>query len=621
MQPGEWPSPLHAKDVAKAGVSAAWPSIVGEDIWWVETRPEEAGRRVIVSQKYGDLIDSPFSSSTQVHEYGGRSYLGIAHENEYTLYFVNKSDQRIYRKLGSNQPIALTPDSEKRYRYAELIKVGEEIWCVRESVIEHQTTREIVAITESGHIRILMAGHQFYSNLRISPDGKYLTWISWEHPLMPWDGTQLLIAKIEQGELRDKRKLAGSDTNPVLSPEWLDERTLLYIDEESGWWNPWLVTIDGVRSAVVREESEWGFPGWQLGYVGIAVLHDGRFVGIHGPVDQRKMALVDPKTRKIQDFDTEFTHFVPSFASNGKRIVAFAANSKNFATLIELNPDTLALESIIRPNPLPLEHSFAPDIREVSISGKSRDVHVILHLPRHPELKVSGPTPLLIQLHGGPTANSSATVQLDYLFWTTRGFTIADVNYGGSTGYGSAYRHLLDGQWGVVDYEDVITTVEYLMQQGIADPNRIFIEGGSAGGFTVLNSLVHSNLFTAGADYYGVAELSMLATDTHDFESRYLDSMIGPYPERKDLYDQRSPLTHAENLATPLIIFQGTEDKVVPPSQSEAFRDICERKGLRHKYFAFEGEGHGFVKSETIITSLEETLLFFGEAGNFSPQL
>jgi dipeptidyl aminopeptidase/acylaminoacyl peptidase len=212
-------------------------------------------------------------------------------------------------------------------------------------------------------------------------------------------------------------------------------------------------------------------------------------------------------------------------------------------------------------------------------------------------------------------------VQLDYLFWTTRGFTIADVNYGGSTGYGSAYRHLLDGQWGVVDYEDVITTVEYLMQQGIADRKRIFIEGGSAGGFTVLNSLVHSNLFTAGADYYGVAELSMLATDTHDFESRYLDSMIGPYPERKDLYDQRSPLTHAENLATPLIIFQGTEDKVVPPSQSEAFRDICERKGLKHKYFAFEGEGHGFVKSESIITSLEETLLFFGEAGNFSPQL
>jgi dipeptidyl aminopeptidase/acylaminoacyl peptidase len=212
-------------------------------------------------------------------------------------------------------------------------------------------------------------------------------------------------------------------------------------------------------------------------------------------------------------------------------------------------------------------------------------------------------------------------VKLDYLYWTSRGFTIADINYGGSTGYGSSYRHLLDGQWGVIDYEDVITTVEYLKKEGIADGDKVFIEGGSAGGFTVLNALVHSDVFAAGADYFGVAELSMLATDTHDFESRYLDSMIGPYPHRKDLYDQRSPLTHAEELNTPLIIFQGTDDKVVPPSQSEAFRDVCARKGIKHKYFAFEGEGHGFVKAESIITSLEESLIFFGEAGGFSPKL
>jgi dipeptidyl aminopeptidase/acylaminoacyl peptidase len=277
------------------------------------------------------------------------------------------------------------------------------------------------------------------------------------------------------------------------------------------------------------------------------------------------------------------------------------------------------VSKVLRPNPFPVAKSFAPEIEEISIPGQGHAVQVILHHAANPEFKVTGPTPLLVQVHGGPTAHSSAVAQLDYLYWTSRGFTIADVNYGGSTGYGSKYRHLLDGKWGIVDYEDVITTVKHLVNVGVADPKRTFISGGSAGGFTVLNALLHSDVFAAGADYYGVAELSALATDTHDFESRYLDSMIGPYPERKDLYLERSPLTHSDKLNTPLIIFQGLDDKVVPPSQSEAFRDVCVRKSIKHKYFPFAGEGHGFVKSDSIITSLEEELKFYGEAGDFNP--
>lgn len=619
--PGEWESPLRASDIAKAGVSASWPAIVGEDIWWVETRPEESGRRVIVSEKRGDLINEPFSASHMVHEYGGRSYLGIATDSGYVLYFVNKSDQRIYRATESDSPVAITPDSDRLFRYAELIKVGNEIWCVREDVQGHVTKREIVAITDEGQTRSLISGHQFYAHPRISPDGKHLAWISWEHPLMPWDGTSLYIADIQDGNLTNKRIVAGSEKNPVLSPEWLDSKTLIYIDESSGWWNPWQVTIDGSRSQIIDEPSEWGFPAWQLGYVGVALLDDGRFIGIHGPVDNRKVALVDPRKKTFHDFNTEYTYFSQNYVTDGNRIIIFAANNANFSTLIELDVEKLGVKRVIRPNPLPIDSSFAPEISEMTIPGKGRDVKVIVHKPRHRDNVVDGPTPVLIQVHGGPTAHSPAVPKLDYLYWTTRGFTIADINYGGSTGYGSAYRHLLDGQWGIVDYEDVISTVEYLKSAGIADPSKVFIEGGSAGGFTVLNALVHSNTFAAGADFYGVAELSMLATDTHDFESRYLDSMIGPYPERKDLYDARSPLTHAEKLSTPLIIFQGTEDKVVPPSQSEAFRDVCQRKKIKHKYFAFEGEGHGFVKAESIITSLEESLKFFGEAGGFSPKL
>jgi len=618
-EPGEWVSPLKAADIAKAGVSASWPSIVGDDIWWVETRPEEKGRRVVVSQKRGDLIQAPFSAAHSVHEYGGRSYLGISKKDSFILFFSNKSDQRIYKLVEGNDPVAITPDTNGAHKYAELQVVGDEIWCVREMLDKASCSRDLIAISASGEIRTLVSGHHFYMSPRVSPSGNHLIWISWEHPLMPWDGTELFLADIEAGKVKNKRVIAGNTNNPVLSPEWLDDQTIIYIDEQSGWWNPWRVDLTGNRSQIIKEESEWGFPAWQLGYRSILILKDGNFIGIHGSVDNRKLALVDPKTGEMKDFESEFTHFSPTFASNGERLIAFGASSSAFQTLVEFDIPRLRVKEVIRPNELPIPKSYAPKIKEITVAGKGHDVKVILHHATNPDHPNPGPTPLLVQVHGGPTGNSSAAVALDYLYWTTRGFTIADINYGGSTGYGSKYRHLLDGKWGIVDYEDVISSVEYLVKSGIADPRRIFISGGSAGGFTVLNALINSELFAAGGDYYGVAELTGLATDTHDFESRYLDSMIGPYPERKDLYIERSPLTHAERLSTPLIIFQGLEDKVVPPSQSEAFRDVCVAKKIKHKYFAFEGEGHGFVKAESIITSLEEELKFFGEAGGFLP--
>lgn len=618
-QPGEWVSPLTAADISKAGISASWPSIVGDDVWWLETRPEEKGRKVVVSKNRGDLLPAPFSASHSVHEYGGRSYLGVSTGNEFVLYFSNKSDQRIYRMTLSQTPVPITPDTKGAHKYAEMILVGDEIWCVREIVEDHSCKRDLVAISKAGELRTLVSGHHFYMNPRVSPDGKHLIWVSWEHPLMPWDGTELFLAEIIDGEIKNKRVIAGNKSNPVLSPEWLDNETIIYIDEESGWWNPWSVDVHGKRKQIINERSEWGFPAWQLGYRAISILNEGKFIGVHGPVDARKMALVDPQNGTFKDFDTEFTHFSSTFASDGEGLVAFGASSSSFPTLVELDTETLKVKSVIRPNPLPIAKGFAPEIREVTIKGGERDVKVILHHATHPDHPNPGATPLLIQVHGGPTGNSSANVQLDYLYWTTRGFTIADVNYGGSTGYGSAYRHLLDGKWGIVDYEDVAASVKFLIETGVADPKRVFISGGSAGGFTVLNALIHSDLFVAGGDYYGVAELTGLATDTHDFESRYLDSMIGSFPQREDLYLERSPLTHAEKLTTPLIIFQGLEDKVVPPSQSEAFRDVCVKKGINHKYFAFEGEGHGFIKSESIITSLEEELKFFGQAGGFKP--
>ena len=609
MQPGEWTSPLSAAIVAEAGVSVSWPQFVGDDIWWVESRPAESGRRVIVSQIHGDLIKAPFSASHAVHEMGGRSYLGISEGNSYRIYFSNKNDQRIYLQVGSSQPKPLTPDTGTQDRYAEFIKVKNGIWCVREQVTEHSCKRQLVEVNDQGDIRVLMEGHQFFAHPRISPDGKRLVWISWDHPLMPWDGTTLFLADIEDGKLQNKRPLAGSSTNPVLSPEWIDNENILYLDESSGWWNPWQVNTSGKKQQIVNEESEWGFPAWQLGYQGILPLSDNSFIGIHGPVDNRKLAKVDLVSRKVLDFNSDFTYIAPTFVTDGKKVAAFAASNSTFPTLVQT----------IRENPLPIPSTYAPEINEISIPGNGRDVKVILHRAHNPEFKITGAGPVMIRVHGGPTAHKFATAEIDYLYWTTRGFTIADVNYGGSSGYGAKYRHLLYGNWGIVDYEDVLSTVDYLIKSGIANPKQVFISGGSAGGFTVLNALVHSNIFAAGADYYGVAELTALAEDTHDFESRYLDSMIGPYPEKANLYRERSPLTHADKLSAPLIIFQGTEDKIVPPSQSEMFRDVCIKKGIKYKYFAFEGEGHGFYGSDAIITSLEEELKFFGQAGGFTP--
>ena len=619
MRPGEWRSPLSAAIVAQAGVSVSWPQIVGDDIWWVETRPTEDGRRVIVSQKRGDLIAAPFSASHTVHEMSGRSYLGYEKGDSYRIYFSNRKDQRIYLKISEGAPVALTPDTNGSDRYAEFIKVPNGIWCVREQVHGATCKRQLIEVLDNGNIRTLIDGHQFFAHPRISPDGKHLSWISWDHPFMPWDGTRLFIANIEDGQLSNKRALAGSDTNPVLSPEWIDSKTLIYIDEESGWWNPWKVDVSGRREQIIQEDSEWGFPAWQLGYQGVAILNDRKFVAIHGPVEKRQMVIVDVESKTSREIESEYSYFAPTFCSDGNRTVSIASSYDSFPTLIEIDTKSASIKSVIRPNPLPIPKEYAAPISEIQIPTPNYEIKVIVHSAHNPEYKVEGPTPLLVLIHGGPTGNKFATADIDYLYWTTRGFTIADVNHAGSTGYGAKYRHLLYGNWGVTDYQDVLATVKHLIEIGVADPKKVFISGGSAGGFTVLNALIHSNLFAAGADYYGVAELTALATDTHDFESRYLDSMIGPYPEKADLYNERSPLTHAEKLSTPIIIFQGTEDPIVPPSQSERFRDVCVKKGITHKYFAFEGESHGFVRADSLITSLEENLKFFGAAGGFNP--
>lgn len=621
-KPGSWPSPLTAQMLASASNKNMWSQVVGDDLWWDEMRPSEEGRTLVVSRHHGDLLARPWNASTQVHEYGGLSWLGVARDGKNYLYFINKSDQKIYVTTGGDEPVVFSPVTpvDEIHRYAEMISVGDEIWCVREKHSPGEVTRDIVAIGDDS-LRILDSASHFYSHLRLSKDSSTLSWVCWEHPQMPWDGTEIKVADIKDGSLVSSRVIAGGLEESCLSPEWGFNGELYYISDHSGWWNLWSIDSSGKKSQIIDDASEWGFPLWLLGFRAIQVLDDGRILSSRGPVDARTLVIVDPATGTCTDIDSQLTSFDPTISAGNGKAYAFGASASVISELTEIDLSTLKATTIFS-SASPIDPQFFSHPHQITaVRPDGRNVYAILHPANNPDFEPSEKTPLMVVVHGGPTAHASATLSMKYSYFTTRGIPVVDVNYGGSTGYGREYRNLLRGTWGVVDREDVIAVVDSLIANGTVDENKILIRGGSAGGFTVLNVLVNSDRFAAGASYYGVADCAALATDTHDFESRYLDSMIGKYPEEAELYLERSPLTHADRLNSPLIIFQGLDDKVVPPAQSEAFRDVCVSKGIKHEYHPFEGEGHGFRKASSIISSMESEMKFYGEVLGFTPEL
>jgi len=608
--------------LAVAGNSNTHVQVVGDDLWWDERRPSESGRTLVISKRHGDLLPQPWNASSGVHEYGGISWHGFMRDGLPHLAFVNKSDQRIYITSVGGEPTPFSPESPsgEEHRYIELHYINGEIWCVREKHVGTDVTRAIVAVSESG-VRVLDDASHFYTHIRLSPDGGQLAWVCWEHPQMPWDGTEIKVAHVKEGNLVAPKVVAGSTEESTLNPEWGSGNELFYISDKSGWWNLWSVTPDGVQRHVLDDKSEWGMPLWLFGMTTMIVLDDGRILATHGSVDNQKLIVVDPVSGIGSDIPSEFNHYGWSLAHSDGKAYTFATSPRHRNTLLEIDLKTQS-EKIIFTNPLPVDAAYFSKPYEITAHrADGRPVYGIFYPPTNPGFEPSEKPPLLVMVHGGPTAHESAVISLLHSFFTSRGIAVVEVNYGGSTGYGREYRNLLRGQWGVVDREDTIAVVDHLIDAGEVDGAKVLITGGSAGGFTVLNVLVNSDRFAAGASYYGVADCTALALDTHDFESRYLDSMIGAYPAEAELYKERSPLTHAQNLTSPLIIFQGLDDKVVPPAQSEAIRDICVEKGITHRYFEFEGEGHGFRKASSIITSYEAELTFYGEVLGFTPEL
>jgi dipeptidyl aminopeptidase/acylaminoacyl peptidase len=617
---GSWPSPLSAAEVASSSVRLAWPLLVGDEVWWAESRPAEGGRSAVVRRAadgtVGDVLPQPWNARTRVHEYGGRPWTVV----DGALVFANFADQRLWRLKPGGEPVALTPEPAEPGgdRYAELLPVEAELWCVRERHTGGRVSRALVAVPldGSGAVRELAAGADFFAHPRLSPDGRTLAWIEWDHPRMPWDGTELRVAPVTEGTLGEARTLLGGPDESVLGPEWLDDATLVATTDASGWWNLVRVGLDGAATPLRAAEEEFAGPLWVLGMTWSCVLADGRIAVTHG---DRLGVLESDGT--LRDLELPYTSWAPMLSTDRRRVVTVAASATATPCVVLVDPDGPA-EVVHSAGAVPLAPEWLPEPRRVTFpSAGGRVVHALVYPPTSPVATApAGELPPYVAfVHGGPTSQAEAALDLEKVYFTSRGIGVVDIDYGGSTGYGRAYRDALRGEWGVVDVEDCVAAVRGLAGAGEADGERLLIRGGSAGGWTVLAALTRTEAFAAGASYYGVADAAGLAADTHDFESRYLDGLVGPLPEARALYEERSPLAHVDGLSCPVLLLQGDEDQVVPPSQAEQFRDALVRKGIPHAYLLYAGEQHGFRKAETVRDALQAELSFYGQVLGFTP--
>lgn len=615
-RPGFWDSPITPEMLAEAGTRFGFGQAHGGDVFWDEGRPTEGGRVVVVSEKNGDILPSPWSARTRVHEMGGLAWLVCVWGGEPGLLFCEASDQRLYWKTPSGTPQPVTEESPDgvSWRYCDMLVRGDEVWCIREADAPGATRRSIIAISRDGSVRVLDDASHFYAHLTLSPDAGHLAWIAWDHPDMPWDAAELVVASVTStGTLEGRRTLIGARGESVQSPAWLDESTIAVVCERSGWWNPWLVTLDGKARHLVDEPAEWGVPLWMVGWRTLHALGDGALLATRGGPNRRELVVLKPESGQVIVVDQPLA-YVETVATDGHVAVLFGQGPTQPGAVVTVDV-AQASSRIVTSTTMPVTSDWLPRISTATLTSEhGRLVHAVIHEPTRPGHASTACAPTIITAHGGPTGHTTATADLDYAFFTSRGWRIVDVNYGGSTGYGREYRETLLGQWGIVDTEDLLTVARHFRNPALTPAGGLAVRGGSAGGFAVLNGLVHSDVFDVGIDYYGVADLIPLAQDTHDFESRYLDSLVGPYPQDADIYRERSPLTHAANITSPLLILQGADDPIVPPSQSTAFRDVCAAKGLTHEYHEFPGESHGFRKSDTIVACAQAELRFLRAA-------
>jgi dipeptidyl aminopeptidase/acylaminoacyl peptidase len=619
---GSWKSPISSDLIVADSVRLGQVRIHGTDIYWTEGRPKEEGRDVLVrsiaNQKNTDITQAPYSARSRANEYGGGSFLV---SGEYT-FFCNNEDQQIYRLGEDGVPHAVTASSGMRYADAILDVHRRRLIAVREDHGDsgHEPINTLVAIDlATSEETVLQSGHDFFASPRLSPDGATLAWLSWDHPNMPWDGTQLWQASIAiDGTLAAPQLVAGGADESIFQPEWSNAGDLHFVSDRSGWWNLYRHRA-GQVAALYQMDAEFGEAQWNFGMSAYGFDERDRIVCIYTQNGRSQLAMLDSQSGKFNLMPTPF-HAIEGLQI-GRGFAAFIGGAPTIPeSVVRLDLRTgewqvlrSALTLTVAPDNLSI-----PEAIEFPTEN-ALTAHAFFYKPNNPMFRGSAGTrpPLLVFNHGGPTSMTTASLNLSIQYWTSRGFAVIDVNYGGSSGFGRAYRRRLNGQWGIVDVDDSVNAARFLIQRGDVDAGQIAIRGGSAGGYTTLSALTFRKLFKAGASYYGIGDLTLLASDSHKFESRYMDNLIGPYPEQQQVYFDRSPINFTDRLESPLILFQGLKDKVVPPNQAQTMFDAVKAKGIPVAYLTFEQEQHGFRRAENIKRALDAELYFYAKVFGF----
>ncbi|MDH6606319.1 dipeptidyl aminopeptidase/acylaminoacyl peptidase [Streptomyces sp. SAI-208] len=633
---GSWPSPIDAALAAAHDGHPEWLGFVGDEVWWTEPRPAEGGRRTLV-RRHADgreepVLPAPWNVRSRVIEYGGRPWAGAVTAGAPLVVFVHFADQRLYRYEPGSEPRPLTPVSPVggglRWAEPQLRPDLGEVWCVLEEFTGDGPTdvrRVLAAVPLDGSaaqdrdaVRELTDDrHRFVTGPRLSPDGSRAAWLAWDHPRMPWDGTELIVADVHEGTLREPRTVAGGPQESIAQADWSPDGRLLYASDRTGWWN---LYRDGEQ--LCPREEEFAGALWKLGHRWFAPLDSGLIAVVHG-TGSTALGILDPETGELVDAAGPWTEFAPTLAVHGERVVAVGASPRTAYEVVELDTRTGHARVIGAEHDDPVDpvHYPEPQIR-VFTGPDGRDIHAHVYPPHHPGYRAPGDElpPYVVWAHGGPTGHAPLVLDLSIAYFTSRGIGVAEVNYGGSTGYGREYRNRLREQWGVVDVEDCAAVALALADEGTADRDRLAVRGGSAGGWTAAASLTMTDVYACATIVYPILDLTGWGTgETHDFESQYLESLVGPLAEVPGRYVERSPAEHADRVTAPFLLLQGLDDVICPPAQCERFLERIAGRRVPHAYLAFEGEGHGFRRADTMIRALEAELSLYAQAFGLNP--
>jgi dipeptidyl aminopeptidase/acylaminoacyl peptidase len=639
---GSWSSPITSDLIVASTIALSGILLDGADVYWLEGRPQEGGRSVIVRHAADtSLVDvtpplsaageTPLSVRTRVHEYGGGSYL----VSDQVVYFANDADQRLYRQELGTAPVAITPAPAcpRGLRYADgvmdarrkrMIWVGEDHTTAAPEAVN---TLVEIPLDGSQPQRVLQSGRDFYAAPRLSPDGSKLAWLEWNHPKMPWIGCELWVAEFaSDGSVGHKRLVAGDDDESIFQPEWSPDGRLYFVSDRGQaslserWWNLFRVSGDVLDGTTPLEPvyplaAEFGRPQWQFRMSTFAFTSDRQLICSYEQNGVHRLTAVDLVSLQARRIDTQFGN-VSAVRASDQRVYFIGGSPTTPPAVVELDLASGCTRRLKCSTTQDLDayRGYLSEPEPVTFdTDNGLQAHGLFYPPKNADFTAPAGhlPPLIVHCHGGPTSAASSTLSWGTQYWTSRGFAILDVNYGGSTGYGREYRLRLQGNWGVVDVADCINGARYLAETQRVDPERWAISGASAGGYTTLAVLTFRKEFKTGASYYGVSDLEALAKDTHKFESRYLDGLIGPYPRRRDLYVARSPLHSARLLSVPVAFFQGAEDRVVPPQQAEEMVEALRRRGVPFLYLLFDGEQHGFRRADNIKRALDGELYFY----------